>query len=125
MILEDEEAPLSRPFWQIETAMELAVVDQVLRRRFPTVMDTLAVALEAADPMDVVYPGNPNEYSDVVREILVLLSGGGDDLQKMSKDRLGFVIREGLARRFGEPADEARLDDVVQRILSASRVADI
>jgi hypothetical protein len=74
MISRDEET-LRESFWDLRDS-EGAVVQGILYRRFPEVYSILSRSLEAADPMDVVYPGNPDEYSDVVREVIVLLALG-------------------------------------------------
>ncbi|MCA2211586.1 hypothetical protein [Jidongwangia harbinensis] len=100
------EQPLREPFWSFAEPGEERAVDRLLRRRFPDTYRRLAAALEQADPMDVVYPGNPGEYDDVVREILVLLAGAGGSVDGMPVDELAGLIEEGLARRFGEPADD-------------------
>src|SRR5580692_9595456 len=68
------ESEYGRRFWAIETLEEGQTVARLLRRRFPQVFESLSEIFEQADPLDIVYPGNPNEYSDVVREIIVLLA---------------------------------------------------
>ena len=114
--LEGDEAPLSEPFWLFETASESRVVGAVLRRRFPETYAILAESLEKADPLDVVYPDNPDEYSDVVREILVLLAPVNADLSRITAERTEEVVREGLARRFGELPDDERVRMAVRLI---------
>lgn len=104
--LAPDEQPLREPFWWFEPGEE-AVVDRVLRRRFPATHRRLSAALEEADPMEVVYPGNPGEYNDVVREILVLLAGNDGSVDGLSVDELAAVIEKGLAGCFGEEADHA------------------
>jgi hypothetical protein len=68
------ESEYGRRFWAIETLEEGQTVARLLKRRFPQVFESLSEIFEQADPLDVVYPGNPNEYSDVIREIIVLLA---------------------------------------------------
>jgi hypothetical protein len=68
-----EEQPLDEPFW-ILLGHEEELIREILKRRFGTLFSRVAAALETADPMDVVYPGNPGEYNDVVPEIVVLLA---------------------------------------------------
>jgi hypothetical protein len=80
-----------------------------LRQRFPEAFHVLESSLEEADPLEIVYPGNPDEYDDVVLEILVLLAPENVALAQVPSDRITAVVREGLARRFGEEPDEARL----------------
>jgi hypothetical protein len=93
-----DERPLRAPFWSFTEPGEERTVDRVLRRRFPDAYSRLAAALEEADPMDVVYPGNPGEYHDVVREILVLLAGRDGSIDGLSVDELTGLIEDGLAR---------------------------
>lgn len=103
------EAPLKEPFWQIESPRDTEVVDTVLRRRFPVTYQVLERALEQADPLDVIYPGNPGEYRDVIREILVLVAPMNAALDDLPVDTIEHLLREGLARRFGEPPNDKRL----------------
>jgi hypothetical protein len=100
-----DERPLKEPFWSFATPDEERTVDQFLRRSFPDSYRRLASALEEADPMDVVYPDNPGEYNDVVREVLVLLARTNGSLRELTVDDLVDFIAEGLARRFGEEPD--------------------
>jgi hypothetical protein len=72
--------------------------------------------LEEVDPLEIVYAGNPDEYGDVVLEILVLLAAENVRLAELSRSRIEAVVREGLSRRFGEPASEERLQRVVTSI---------
>jgi hypothetical protein len=65
---DENEKPLSEPFWSNDSNLNDHAIDQYFRQRFPVSYAILAESLEEADPMDIVYPGNPNEYSDVVRE---------------------------------------------------------
>jgi hypothetical protein len=113
-----DERPLRAPFWSFTEPGEERTVDRVLRRRFPDAYSRLAAALEEADPMDVVYPGNPGEYHDVVREILVLLAGRDGSVDGLSVDELTGLIEDGLARRFGEQADRRAVRRVAE-LLSA------
>jgi hypothetical protein len=99
------ERPLRAPFWSFTEPGEERTVDRLLRRRFPDTYARLAAALEEADPMDVVYPGNPGEYDDVVREILVLLAGHDGSVDGVPVEELSGIIEDGLARRFGEEPD--------------------
>jgi hypothetical protein len=71
-----DERPLRTPFWSFTEPGEERTVDRVLRRRFPDAYSRLAAALAEADPMDVVYPGNPGEYHDVVRRSWCCSPGG-------------------------------------------------
>jgi len=65
----DDESPISEPFWVFESASEEMAVDAFLRRRFAETFAIISECLEVADPLDVVYPGNPGEYADATREI--------------------------------------------------------
>ena len=69
----DDENTLSEPFWIFDGGESL-VIDTIFCRRFPETYSIFAESLESADPMDIVYPDNPNEYSDVIREMIVLLA---------------------------------------------------
>jgi hypothetical protein len=88
-----------------------------LRQRFPSTFEILESSLEEADPLEIVYLGNPDEYSDVVCEVLVLLAPENANLGQVDRRRLEGVLKEGLARRFGEEADEARTVLAVDLIL--------
>ncbi|MGN9764567.1 hypothetical protein ACTMS2_05305 [Micromonospora sp. SD12] len=116
--LSAEEGPLHPSFWDFQGYAETRVVTTVMRRRFPWQYQLLARSLEAVDPMDMVYPGHPNEYSDVILEVLVLLSDNNVDLLNTSAGRLERVIREGIERRFSESPEEHRVRAVVQLILA-------
>ena len=109
MHIDRDEAPLKEPFWQIESALDTEVVDTVLRLRFPVTYQVLEEALERADPLDVVYPGNPGEYRDVIREVLVLAAPMNAALDELPVDTVEGLLREGLARRFGEPPNDEKL----------------
>jgi hypothetical protein len=121
----DEDArPLKEPFWMIHVASEAGVIDVLLRRRFPGTYALLLESLEKADPFDIVYrdhprvQDNPDEYSDVVREIIVLLSPVTGGLNQLSPSQIEELVREGLARCFDEPPDEERLREAVNLIVS-------
>ncbi len=109
----DDEGPLSEPFWPAMGA-EVYLVQEILQRRFPQVYSNLMMSLEAADPMDVVYPGNPDEYSDVVRELVVLLAPVNADISKVGDSELEHLVIEALRRCFGEEADGSRVANVVR-----------
>jgi len=105
--LEPEERPISEPFWQIDSVADGLVVVRVLRERFSVEYAILSSSLEEADPCEIVYPGNLDEYGDVVLEILVLLAPENVRLANLSQARIDEVVREALSRRFSEmPADE-------------------
>lgn len=118
--LNEEERPLKAPFWRLETITEARIVEEVLRRRFPETMAILAESLEQADPLEIVYPDNPNEYGDVILEITVLLADVNGNLSLLSAEQLDGIVREGLARRFGELPDEARVRYAVDLIAAKS-----
>lgn len=111
-----DEAPLRPPFWVFEDAAEQRLVTSVLARRFPGAFAALSESLESADPLDLVYPGNPGEYSDVVIEVLVLLAPVNGVVSGLSRSEIERVLREGLARRFGEAPDEERLREAARMI---------
>lgn len=116
-MLGEDESPLSEPFWLLDSVTEGQVIETLLRRRFPRTYDVLSRSLEDSDPLDIVYEGNPHEYSDVVAEILVLLSAPGARLERLSAAEIEQVVREGLARRFGELPDDDRVGQAVRLIL--------
>ncbi|MFB9831451.1 hypothetical protein [Actinoallomurus acaciae] len=107
-------------FWDIQTISEGRVIRNVIKRRFPRTYAIIAESLESADPLDVVYPDNPDEYSDVVLEVMALLAPVGGRLDALSVDDIERIIREGIARCFGEEPDEARLARAVQSIRERS-----
>jgi hypothetical protein len=96
-------------------------VKNLLWRRFPYLYDKLSDALEQADPFEVVYPNNPNEYSDVVREVIVLLAPVNGRIRDLSHEEITRVIRRGLRRCFGEPPSEPRLKAVVDLLMDEER----
>jgi hypothetical protein len=104
-------------FWQIETMQEMEAVKNLLWRRFPYLYNKLSDALEEADPFEVVYPNNPDEYSDVVREVIVLLAPVSGRIQDLSHEELTRIIRRGLMRCFGGPPSEPRLKVVVDLLM--------
>jgi hypothetical protein len=108
-------------FWQIETKQEGEVVKNLLWRRFPYLYDKLSDSLEKADPFEVVYPNNPDEYSDVVREVIVLLAPVNGRIQDLSYEEMTQVMRRGLRRCFGEPLSEPRLKAVVDLLMDGER----
>jgi len=115
--LRDGERPRKQPFWSIDDFSEAEVVSRVLERRFPGTFDILESSLEEADPLDIVYPDNPSEYSDVVLEIVVLLAPENADLARVDRHRVTEVVEEGLARRFGEEPDTTRVARAVELII--------
>ncbi|NYI59987.1 hypothetical protein BKA22_002732 [Cellulomonas soli] len=115
--LSGEEEPREQPFWRIDNSHDSQAVTRVLRQRFPDAFEALDECLDEADPLDIVYPGNPHEYSDVVLEVLVLLAQENADLSHIGRQRLDGVLRQGLARRFGEDPIEARVELAVDLIL--------
>lgn len=111
----DDEQTLRAPFWNfLDHDEDEKVVQRTLRRRFPETYALLSHSLETADPMDVVYPGNPEEYADVVRELIVLLAPVHGDVSRLDDVALERLLVEGLARCFGEEADESRVKHAVQ-----------
>jgi hypothetical protein len=115
----EDERPLSEPFWVFTEPGEEQTVDRLLRRRFPDLYRRLAEALEEADPMDVVYPDNPGEYNDVVREVLVLLAGRDGSVGGIPVDELAGILESGLNRRFGEEADAAAVRRAAELLTGA------
>lgn len=110
------ESEYGRRFWAIETLNEGRTVARLLHRRFPQVFEGLSEIFEQADPLDVVYPGNPNEYGDVVREIMVLLSPVEGKIGLLAPRQIEELVREGLGRCFDDEPIESRVQDVVREI---------
>lgn len=115
-----DEATLSDSFWLLGDGEE-KLVQRILKRRFPQTYSDLSTSLETADPMEVVYPGNPDEYSDVVRELIVLLAPVNGDISKIGDSELEHLVIEALHRCFGEEADGSRVVNVV-RLLRQHRL---
>jgi hypothetical protein len=103
-------------FWNLETGDEIRSVRAALQRRFPETYSILSDSLEEADPMEVVYPGNPFEYDDVVREMLVLLAPSSGHLASLTYAGLIALTTEALSRCYDELADPERLHRAVELI---------
>ena len=102
------------PFWKLQTTEEMRFVRQILTARFPETYQRLSDAFDLADPFNIFHAGNPGEYSDVVREVLVLMASVDGELSAFSSGDLGKVLREGLARCFEEEPDEERFARLVE-----------
>jgi hypothetical protein len=109
-------------FWAIETLEEVRMVARLLRRRFPQVFEGLSEIFEEVDPLDIVYSGNPDEYSDVIREIIVLLAPMEGQVGLLSSGQIEALVREGLSRCFDDEPVEGRVQDLVRKI--AARFKD-
>jgi hypothetical protein len=105
-----------RRFWAIETLEEGRIVARLLRRRFPQVSEGLSEIFAEVDPLDIVYPGNPHEYSDVVREIIVLLSPIEGKIGLLTSGQIEALVREALSRCFDDEPIEGRVQDLVRKI---------
>jgi hypothetical protein len=110
---------MREPFWKLETREEMRVVNGVLRRRFPEAFSLLVESLESADPLGVVYPGNPGEYDDVVREVVVLLAHVNADLSVTPPGEIERALFEGLQRCFGEMPDADKVQLAVETIVNS------
>lgn len=117
-----DERPRLEPFWQINDVAEARVVRNALKRRFPRTYALLTDALESADPYEIVYPDNPEEYSDVVDEIIVLLAPVNGDISQLAYQQLDEIVRNGIAKCFGEEPDEHRVRNVIQYIADSGGV---
>jgi hypothetical protein len=113
---DDDEQPRLEPFWQINDVTEARVVRDALKRRFPGTYAILTEGLESADPYEIVYPDNPNEYSDVVDEIIVLLAPVNGDISQLTRQQIDEIVRDGIAKCFGEEPDENRVRNAVRYI---------
>jgi hypothetical protein len=116
------ESEYGRRFWAIETLEEGQTVARLLQRRFPQVFESLSEIFEQADPLDVVYPGNPNEYSDVIREIIVLLAPVEGKIGLLTPGQVEELVKEGLGRCFDDEPIERRVQDVVRMITARFKV---
>lgn len=105
-------------FWQLETREEMETVHRILARRFPGIVDRLTTALDQVDPFDIVYPGNPGEYDDVVWEFLVLVAPTSGDLDWFAADQIEAALRTSFRRCFEEPIDDAKLKEAVKALQS-------
>ncbi|MFB6722388.1 hypothetical protein ACFCV3_19585 [Kribbella sp. NPDC056345] len=110
-----EEETLSESFWSLGESEEKLVQD-ILQRRFPQTYSVLAKSLNDSDPMDLVYPGNEDEYTDVIREAIVLLAPVNGDISRIGDEKLRQLLVEALARCFGEEAEGTRIDHLVRLI---------
>ena len=113
---DEEERPGLEPFWQINDVSEARVIRNALKRRFPRTYAILTDGLESADPYEIVYPDNPEEYSDVVDEIIVLLAPVNGDISQLTRQQLDEIVRNSIAKCFGEEPDEGRVRNAVQHI---------
>ena len=114
----------SQAFWDIETQEEREVVRKLLKRRFPAAYASLTTSLEQADPFEIVYPHNPHEYDDVVREIIVLLAPLNGRLSGLTVDDLVSLMNEALARCFGEDPPPERVRRAAELALSKITSSD-
>ena len=103
-------------FWVLEDANEFKLVRKILWRRFPEVAALLTDCFEQVDPLELVHPGNPDEYVDVVREMIVLLAPVNGVLGKLSEGQLDALVRESLTRCFG--AIDIEDEDRVQQLIA-------
>jgi hypothetical protein len=103
----------------LQSPDELRLVRDLLKRRFPETFSVLASCLEQADPCEVVYPGNPGEYDDVVREIIVLLAPSSGRLGALTIEEIEDLLRDGLARCFGEPVPDERIRQAAELVASS------
>ncbi|UUV30747.1 hypothetical protein NQK81_39295 [Amycolatopsis roodepoortensis] len=108
-VIPEEIRPLRAPFWTLQTTRERTTVNAVLARRSPQASAVLSNCLEEADTQDIVYPDQSPEYTEVVREVLTLLSDVYADQNRVTPERLENVLYEALARCFGEPPEEQRV----------------
>ena len=105
-------------FWQPETREELETVRRVLARRFPDIVNRLGTALEQVDPLDIVYPGNPGEYEDVVWEFLVLVPPTTVDLDQVPASQIESALRTSFRRCFDEPIEDTKLSETLKALRS-------
>ena len=94
-------------FWDVDDRSEYVAIKAALRRRFPLTYPLLSECSESADPERLVYPDNPDEYSDVVWEALAQLAWHGNSLVSLTLVDLERLLRTSLSRCF----PDADLDD--------------
>jgi hypothetical protein len=104
---------LPRRFWDLGTTDEIRTVRRLLVRRFPAQFAMLTHALEAVDPFQIVYPDNPDEYLDVVLELLVLLAPVDAEVGRLSRPWLEATVRDALIRCFQEPPRQEHVRRIV------------
>jgi len=101
-------------FWCMETKDEFEVVKRLLRRRFGLLVDELSEAFDEIDPLDIVYPGNSDEYGRVVREFVVLMQGR----DHRSVDDLRNALKLSLAACFNDPVELATENLLLEKVAS-------
>jgi hypothetical protein len=100
----------------LETREELECVNALLERSFPKTVSLFRRALQDADPLDIVYDGNPDEYADVVREAVALLSWQSGDPRGLDSEALRDTLLEALRRCFDEEPDPRRVESALRLI---------
>ncbi len=103
-----------KAFWHLETREEAEIVDLLLRRRFGRLTVELSDCFDRLDPLDIVYPGNPREYVDVVRELLVRLHGA----ELAAVEDFIQPVLESFEVSFGEQLDDASLAALAHQVAS-------
>jgi hypothetical protein len=108
-------------FWELNESCEFELINKILRRRFPETFSFLTECFDTVDPLQLVHPGNPDEYIDVIREMIVLLAPFNGELGELSINQLDSLVRESLTRCFDGIEDEAegRTQQLVALIASA------
>jgi hypothetical protein len=114
------ETTSGRRFWELQTKEEMALVGALLRRRFGETFTLWEASLNEADPMEIVYPGNPGEYEDVIREVMVLLPSDESAMHLAATEARAVAI-EALGRCFGEDPEDERVEYLVRLVTSGSR----
>jgi len=112
-------------FWDDLTKAERDCLDSYFRRRFSVEYHLLENSLDAIDPMDIVYPGNPGEYRRVVYELLVRLHHYGGVFEVHDSDlenSISLVLHEGFDVE--EDELERPMSDSARRIVAHIRASE-
>ena len=89
-------------FWRLETKAEMETVRSILERRFPDAYPIVDAACESVDLYDLIRPGNPHEYDDVVREFLVYLGASGRTLPELTEEEVRDFCDRSFRACFAE-----------------------
>jgi hypothetical protein len=107
--MSEPNTPESRRRWNPESREDRASLRRELKARYGELYETIGDALDSADPMHVVYTGNPNEYEDVVWQVLGQIEAQAMTVVQISVEAWRRIIEEALAPFFGEEPDQDRL----------------
>lgn len=104
------------PVWYGATLETRKAARRHLQTRYRRPYEVLEGSLESVDPADMVYPGNPGEYNDVVLEILTLTCHRDCSFTEFGRHDLMQILERALHFYFGEPVDGESLRSIVADI---------